>query len=510
MSGHINFALKTYKSITLKILFVHPNYPVTYWSYKYALKFISKKATNPPLGLITVASLVPGNWEKRLIDLNVSKLKDKDILWADYVFISAMSVQVSSVKEVIGKCKSFNKKIVAGGPLFTADFENYEDIDHLVLNEAEITFPLFLRDLEDGCPQKIYHTNEYADITKTPAPDYSLIDISKYGMLNLQYSRGCPFNCEFCDITALLGHKVRLKSTHQILHELEMIKNTGWKGSVFFVDDNFIGNKHVLKKELLPSLINWMQKNKHPFLFTTEASINLSDDPELMSMMVKAGFSKVFVGIETPEEASLAECNKTQNHSRDLIQSVKVIQSAGMEVMGGFIVGFDNDSPSIFKRQIDFVQNSGIVSAMVGLLNAPKKTMLYKRLMHEGRITNEWSGDNTNYTLNFVPKMNMQDLLKGYQNIIHGIYSTKAYYKRVISFLKHYNPPFKAQTKISFRELKALAKSMVIIGILNKGRRYYWELFFWSLFSKPKTFPLAVTYSIYGYHYRKVFFKTQK
>ena len=489
----------------MKILFIHPKYPVTYWSYKHALKFISKKAATPPLGLMTVASLIPGNWKKKLIDLNVSKLKDNDILWADYVFISAMSVQVNSVKEVIGRCKSLNRKIVAGGPLFTAEFENFKDIDHLVLNEAEITLPFFLQDLEKGYPQRIYHTSEYADITKTPAPDYSLIDVSKYAMLNLQYSRGCPFYCDFCDITALLGHKVRLKTTYLILHELDVIKKAGWKGPVFFVDDNFIGNKNVLKKDLLPSVFKWMQENKSPFIFTTEASINLSDDPELMKMMVQAGFSKVFIGIETTEEASLAECNKTQNHNRDLIQSVRTIQTAGMEVMAGFIVGFDNDSPSIFQSQIDFVQKSGIVSAMVGLLNAPKKTRLYKRLMHEGRITNDFSGDNTNYTLNFIPKMNLQELLKGYQHIIHGIYSTKAYYKRVISFLKHYNPPFKAQRKISFQELIPLIKSMIIIGILNKGRRYYWELFFWSLFSKPKIFPLAVTYSIYGYHYRKVF-----
>jgi radical SAM superfamily enzyme YgiQ (UPF0313 family) len=289
------------------------------------------------------------------------------------------------------------------------------------------------------------------------------------------------------------------------LHELDIIKNTGWKGPVFFVDDNFIGNKNVLKRELLPAIIKWMQKNKNPFIFTTEASINLADDHELMSMMVKAGFSRVFVGIETPEKASLAECNKIQNHNRDLIQSVKTIQKAGMEVMGGFIVGFDSDSPSVFQNMIDFVQKSGIVSAMVGLLNAPRKTRLYKRLMHEGRITEDFSGDNTNYTLNFIPKMNLQELLKGYHKIIRGIYSTKAYYKRVISFLKHYNPPLKAQTKISFTDVIALFKSMIIIGILNKGRIYYWRLFFWSLFTKPKVFPLAVTYSIYGYHYRKVF-----
>ncbi len=489
----------------MKILLIYPNYPDTYWSFKHALKFISKKAANPPLGLLTVASLLPGSWEKKLVDLNVSTLKDKEIQWADYVFLSAMSIQLQSVKKIIHKCKLLNKKIVAGGPLFTAEYENFNDIDHLVLNEAEITLPQFLNDLEKGCPKKIYQTPEFPDITKSDSPDYSLLKLSKYAMLSIQYSRGCPFNCEFCDITAHFGQKSRVKTPDQILTELNNIYRKGWKGPVFFVDDNFIGNKKILKKDLLPKIIKWMKKNKYPFTFTTEASINLSDDPELMHLMVKAGFSRVFVGIETPEDASLAECNKMQNHKRNLIDCVKTIQLAGMEVMAGFIVGFDNDSPSIFQRQIDFIQKSGIVSAMVGLLNAPKKTKLYKRLMQEGRITEDWTGNNTDYSLNFVPKMNKQDLIKGYQKIIHGIYSSKAYYHRVISFLKCYNPPLKAQKKISLEEVIPLIKSIIVIGILKKNRKFYWKLLFWSLLNKPETFPLAVTYSIYGYHYRKIF-----
>jgi radical SAM superfamily enzyme YgiQ (UPF0313 family) len=221
--------------------------------------------------------------------------------------------------------------------------------------------------------------------------------------------------------------------------------------------------------------------------------------------MVEAGFSTVFVGIETPEEASLTECNKKQNKNRDLIQSVKKIQSTGMEVSAGFIIGFDHDSPSVFQRQIDFIQESRIISAMVGLLNAPKKTRLYQRLLKEGRIVKEWSGNNTDYSLNFIPAMNKQELLKGYQKIIRGIYSSKAYYNRVISFLKDYNPHASSEIKITFSKFMALLKSMYIIGIFNKSRKYYWNLFFWSLFNKPRLFPLAITYSIYGYHYRKVF-----
>jgi len=488
-----------------KILLINPKQPDTYWSFKHALKFISKKAANPPLGLLTVASLLPAEWEKKLVDLNVSSLKEKDILWADYVFLTAMSVQQKSVHEIIDKCKLFNKKIVAGGPLFTEEYENYSRIDHLVLNEAEITLPLFLDDLEKESAKKIYHTSEYADMTRSPVPDYSLINTSKYAFLSIQFTRGCPYDCEFCDITALLGHKVRTKTTEQIISELDNLLKTGWHGNVFFVDDNFIGKKNVLKKDLLPSIIRWMQKNKYPFLFTTEASIDLSDDDELMDLMVDAGFSTVFVGIETPEEASLVECNKKQNNNRDLVRSVKKIQSTGLEVSAGFIVGFDHDSPSVFQRQIDFIQSTGIISAMVGLLNAPKKTKLYQRLSKEGRILKEWTGNNTDYSLNFIPVMNKHELLRGYQKIIKGIYSSKAYYNRVISFLKDYNPRTLNKTNVTFTKLIAFIKSILIIGVFNKSRKYYWNLFFWSLFNKPKLFPLAITYSIYGYHYRKVF-----
>jgi radical SAM superfamily enzyme YgiQ (UPF0313 family) len=487
------------------ILFVYPKCPDTYWSFSHALKFISKKAANPPLGLLTVAALVPNSWGKKLADLNVSALKDRDLQWADYVFISAMSVQQESVADIIKQCKSLRKKIVAGGPLFTEEFEEYEEVDHLILNEAEITLPEFLADLEKGNPKRIYRTCDYATIQSTPIPDYSLINHSQYAFMGIQYSRGCPFNCEFCDITALFGNKVRTKSSDQIIDELDNLLSIGWRGNVFFVDDNFIGDKHKLKNDVLPAMHAWMKKNRYPFNFSTEASINLADDGTLMQMMVKAGFSKVFVGIESPEDLSLAECNKKQNRSRDLIESVKTIQSSGIEVSAGFIVGFDNDTSSVFQRQIDFIQKSGIITAMVGLLNAPKKTRLYERLENEGRITNGWSGDNTNYSLNFIPKMNIQDLLNGYQKIIHGVYSAKAYYRRVTSFLKKYNPPMKAQKSISFIQLMALFKSILIIGVIHKYRKYYWGLFFWSLFTRPKVFPLAVTYSIYGYHYRKVF-----
>lgn len=487
----------------MNILLLYPKYPDTYWSFKHALKFISKKASNIPLGLITLAPLLPVPWKKKLIDLNVTLLKDKDIKWADYVFISAMSVQMASVREIIARCIEFKKKIVAGGPLFTEEYELFPDIDHLVLNEAEITLPLFIKDLENGKPGRIYRTDKFADITNSPLPDYSLLISGAYATAGIQFSRGCPFDCEFCDITALFGRRVRTKTARQIIAELDQLLQFGWSGSVFFVDDNFIGHKNKLKNELLPAIINWMELNGNPFNFTTESSINLADDSELMEMMVKAGFEKVFVGIETPEANCLLECNKLHNNNRNLIESVNLIQRYGMEVCAGFIVGFDNDPPDIFQRQIDFIQKSGIITAMVGLLNAPRLSKLYERLHREGRIIEQFSGDNTDCSINFVPVMDKNELLKGYYKIIRNIYSSKAYYERVLTFLKLYNAPSVHQW--SLNKIMALIKSIVYIGIFKKNRIYYWKIFFWSIFNKPKSFPLAVTYSIFGYHFRRVF-----
>jgi len=489
----------------MNILLIYPRYPNTFWSFGYALKFISKKASNVPLGLITVASLLPENWGKKLVDLNVSKLKDQDIKWADFVFISAMSVQSASVALVIKECRRLGAKIVAGGPLFTEEYESYPEIDYLVLNEAEITLPEFISDLNKGAPKRIYKTGEFADITKSPLPDYSLLRLKDYATAGIQYSRGCPFDCEFCDITSLLGHRVRTKTSEQIIAELDQLYSIRWNDSVFFVDDNFIGNKGKLKSELLPAIINWMEAHGKPFELLTEASINLADDKELMDMMVRAGFSKVFVGIETTEEASLDECNKMQNRNRNLIGSIKVIQQYGMEVYAGFIVGFDNDTPGIFQRQVEFIQESGIITAMVGLLNAPKLSRLYKRLNNEGRISGQFSGDNTDYSINFVPVMDKNELLKGYRNILRNIYSAKPFADRVIRFLKYYNPPVTVLSSFSMNKMMALIKSVVYLGITNRHMIYYWKILFWSILFRPKMFPLAVRYSIYGYHFRKVF-----
>lgn len=489
----------------MKALLLYPEFPVTFWSFKYALKFISKKSSHPPLGLITVAAMLPDEWDIKLVDLNVDSLKDKDILWADLIFISAMSIQLDSVNALIKRCKSKDRRIVAGGPLFTEEADHFPQVDHLVLNEAELTLPGFLNDIQKGKPKRRYGTKEFPDIRQSVLPSYQLLNRKKYAVMSLQLSRGCPFNCEFCEVTALFGNKMRLKSSDHIIEELNTIYLSGWRGEVFFVDDNFIGNRKFLKSDLLPRLSIWMQQRKYPFKFITEASINLSDDDVLLDNMVKSGFSSVFVGIETPDEDSLKECSKFQNNNRDLIESVHKIQNKGIVVMGGFIVGFDNDKPSIFQRQIDFIQHSGIISAMVGLLNAPPKTKLYKRLLKENRIISNFSGNNTDMAMNFIPKMSFEDLKHGYQNVIKGIYGRKPYYHRVKGFLSRYQKSVHFKKRFGISDIKALLKSILILGIFKKGRRYYWRLLIWTLFNRPNVFSMAVTYSIYGYHFRKVF-----
>ncbi|HEY5511784.1 MAG TPA: DUF4070 domain-containing protein [Prolixibacteraceae bacterium] len=490
----------------MKILLVYPQYPDSFWSFKHAMPFIAKKATVPPLGLITVAAMLPENWQKKLIDLNVTKLKANDILWADYVFISAMSIQRESAVHVIDECVKLGRKIVAGGPLFTQDYENFPQIDHFVLNEAELTLQPFLDDLvKERQLQRVYNTCEYADLTRTPVPDYSLLSRKDYVVMNLQVNRGCPFACDFCEITTLLGHKVRMKNSSQVIDELEALYRLNWRGPILIVDDNFIGNKSVVKKSLLPAMNKWMREHEFPFTFETQCSINLADDPELLSLMVNTGFKSAFIGIETPDLVSLGECHKGQNQNRDLLHCVRKIQKAGMSVSGGFIVGFDSDISSIFQRQIDFIQESGIVSAMVGILHAPKNTVLYKRLAGENRLMKESTGNNTDASMNFIPKMNAQDLLEGYRKIIHGIYSIKPYYKRVRQFLMTYQPIDTVKTRNRFSLIKSFFKSVYIIGIRSKGRGEFWKLFVWTLFKKPNLFKEAIQYAVYGYHFRIVY-----
>ncbi|MGD0613243.1 MAG: DUF4070 domain-containing protein [Anaerolineales bacterium] len=488
--------------IPLRILLVYPEFPDTFWSFKHALRFVKKKAGAPPLGLLTVAAMLPSEWEKRLVDLNVTELTQEDLQWADYVFVSAMVVQRDSAHAVIHRCKLAGVKVVAGGPLFTMEHKQFPEVDYFVLNEAEATLAPFLTDLEQGQARRVYASTEYPDIHQTPAPLWQIANLKYYDTVSIQFSRGCPFNCDFCNVTALLGHRPRTKTAAQIIAELDSLYALGWRKSIFFVDDNFIGNKKHIKSEVLPALIEW-RKGKTGMPFSTEASINLADDPVLLRLMVQAGFDTVFVGIETPNEESLAECSKNQNKGRDLVESVKQLQRAGLQVQGGFIVGFDNDSPSIFQQQIDFIQKSGIVTAMVGLLQAPLGTRLYERMQKEGRLINEFSGDNVDGSTNIIPKMGMEPLREGYRKILSQIYAPQFYYERVLTFLREYQPP-KIRIQLEPQYVLALWRSIYQLGIRGVERVQYWRLFFWTLFRRPRLFPLAITFAIYGFHFRQV------
>ncbi|MBU1024239.1 DUF4070 domain-containing protein [bacterium] len=486
----------------MKILLIYPQFPDTFWSFKHALKFIHKRASLPPLGLITIAGMLPENWEKRLVDLNVSKLTNKDLEWADYAFISGMVVQRDSAKRIIKICNDIGLKVVAGGPLFTMEHDEFEGVDHFVLNEAEKSLPQLIDDLKTGNAKRIYDSCGYPDIKETPIPLWKLLDFKRYATMSIQFSRGCPYQCDFCNITSLFGHKVRTKSASQIIAELDSLYRSGWRNRIFFVDDNLIGNKKYLKTELLPALIKW-QKGKSCIPFNTEVSINLADDEELMRLMVDAGFDIVFIGVETPDEHSLVDCNKNQNKNRNMVEDIKKMQRMGLQVQGGFIVGFDNENENIFQRQIDFIQNSGIVTAMVGILQAPAGTKLYERLKKENRLLGRFTGNNLDGTTNIIPTMNLENLLEGYANILKNIYSPKPYYQRITTFLREYKPP-KIQSRWRINDFSALIRSIILLGFCGKERRYYWKLIAWTFFKRPKLFPVMVTLTIYGYHFRRI------
>ena len=488
----------------MNILLVYPRYPDTFWGFRHALKFIARKAAYPPLGLLTVAALLPREWDRRLVDLNVGPLDDRDLDWADCVFIGAMDVQQESAHEVTARCRRRRKKMVAGGPLFTTRYEEFPEVDHFVLGEAEGVMARLVADLECGTAQRLYRSEEKPDMRTSPLPSWELIKAGNYANLTVQYSRGCPFDCEFCDIALLNGRLPRTKDVYQLVAELEAVRRIGCSGTVFIVDDNFIGNRKKLKAEVLPAVRDWMKEKRYPFTLFTQASIDLADDEELMRLMTDAGFDRVFVGIETPNEESLEECHKRQNGNRDLVASVKVLQNHGLEVQGGFIIGFDNDPANIFERQIGFIQQSGIVTAMVGLLRAQRGTRLYKRLKEQDRLVGEASGDNTDLSLNFVPRMKRETLIEGYRRVLTTIYAPRNYYARIATFLREHRPVGHGRARLRGTHVLGLLSSFWYIGVREKGRVYYWRLLTRTLLRQPRSFPLAVSLAVYGYHCRKL------
>ncbi len=486
----------------MRVLLVSAATPDTFWSYKHVLSFISKKACFPPLGLLTVAAMLPKRWDLKLVDLNVTSLTDAQLAWADCVFVSAMLAQVDSAREVIARCSQLGKTVVAGGPLFTTGHAGFPEVKHFVLGEAEDIMPKLVADLLSGDLKELYRCEKRPDIRQTPVPRWDLIKFKHYVTMPLQFSRGCPFNCEFCDIIVMNGRVPRLKTNEQMIGELESLVDADWTGPIFIVDDNFIGNRAKVK-EFLRELIAWEQRRGIRLQFTTEASLNLADDRELLELMVRAGFKKVFVGIETPQEESLLECAKVQNAKRDMLSAVKTIQKSGLEVMGGFIVGFDSDKPNIFERQIRFIQEAGVVTAMVGLLQALPGTRLFSRLRQEGRILHDASGNNVEANLNFVPKLDREILVEGYRSLVKRLYTPRMYYRRILTFLREYRPQGQG-VHLSWCDVKAFIKSLWVMGILSRGRRQYWKFLTKALLFHRRAFPEAMTLAIIGYHFRRV------
>ncbi|PYP89044.1 MAG: B12-binding domain-containing radical SAM protein [Blastocatellia bacterium AA13] len=489
----------------MNVLLVNPEFPATYWSFQHALSFEGKRSAFPPLGLMTISSMLPPSWNRRMVDLNVRKLKPSDIQWADVVFATAMLVQKESLRKLVAQSKAMGKRVVIGGPYVSTSIEGIPEADHVFLGEAETTLPTFLSDLEGGNAQRIYQAPERPALSLTPIPDFRLAELKRYSAMSVQYSRGCPFQCEFCDIIEIYGRNPRTKSNEQMLAELDALKEVGWRGTVFIVDDNFIGNKRNVKR-LMPDLISWQERNQRPFSFLTEASVNLADDDDLLAAMRRAGFRRVFLGIETPVEESLKEALKTQNTRGNLLDSVRKIQSYGMEVMAGFIVGFDHDPDDIFERQINFIRESAIPLAMVGLLNALPDTQLWRRLEKEGRLLGESAGDNTSDSLNFVPKMNPARLIEGYQSIMRTIYNSREYYERTLECLKRViqEGPAPKRPQSLINDLAAVTRIALTLGVLDHERREFWRFITRAFSEHRDKLADSLRLAAMGYHFRKL------
>ncbi len=491
----------------MKVLLVYPEFPDTFWSFKHALPFQGKRSAYPPLGLLTVSALLPKTWEQRLVDINVRKLKDADLEWADVVFLSGMMVQGPSMEEQIERAKRRGLRTVVGGPIASAHDPRISGADHVVEGEAEELIAQLAADLERGEAKPHYKSHQLPDLTRVPLPALHLAPLRKYSAMAVQYSRGCPFTCEFCDIIEIYGRRPRTKSPEQVLAEFSQIYQLGWRGPVFLVDDNFIGNKKNVKL-LLPPIIEWMRAHKFPFSLFTEASLNLAEDENLLRMMREAHFTRVFLGIETPVSESLKETTKFQNLRKDLLESVRLIQSYGLEVMAGFIVGFDNDPLDVFERQIQFIREAAIPLSMVGLLSALPNTQLWRRLKEEGRLLKESLGSNTLADLNFIPKMDASVLMEGYRKILETIYDPKEYFQRASAFLSQLGEA--ARAPIVYSDVMAVARSLWRQGLLSNYKKEYWKFLAQTLHRHRQHLDKALTLAIMGHHFFELTASTQQ
>jgi len=486
----------------LNILLVYPEIPKSIIQFTDMVKVAGRKSAFPPLGLLTIASLLSEQWNKKLVDLNTAPLNESEIIWADLVFISAMNVQSNSVRELIERLNHYDKTIVAGGPLFTHEYNEYDGVDYFVLNEAEITLPQFLTDLENGNPKHIYKSTEFADVHKTPNPMWELANLKDYLYAVVQYSRGCPYLCDFCDVTALFGRKPRVKTPDQIINELDSLIAHGNNEQILFADDNLIGNKNLLKKELLPALIEWRKKNPYAPGFATQVTINLVDDEELAKLMLEAGFRHILVGIESIDEESLIAMKKKQNTRRNILEDIRHLQELGFIITGTFIVGLDTDKPTVFDDVINFIQESGIVLSIVNILKAPPGTELYDRMKSENRLLDTFKfGEEAT---NVIPKMGMEKLKSGYEKIINRIYSPESVYKRIEKYFeleRKYKVQQPLKRKITLKDIFTALRIFYILGFADNNKKFFWRLIYKTLRKNYNYLDLTILFSLILYQY---------
>jgi radical SAM superfamily enzyme YgiQ (UPF0313 family) len=492
----------------MNALLISPRQPNTFFTYNHALPFVRKKAALPPLGLLTVAALLPRSWSMKVVDLDVEPLTEQRLRWADVVLISAMVIQKESALDVIERCKEIEAIVVVGGPLFSLLPQDIDGVDHYVVGEAEELLPAFLSDLQSDTARRVYQSRQRPEMSESPLPAWRLLNLNHYHSMSVQVSRGCPFDCEFCDIVRLFGRRPRFKTPDQVLSELDTLYRLGWSGDVMFVDDNFIGHKGKAR-ELLVELIAWQASRGFPFAFNTQASVNLAQEPELMELMSQANLNCVFLGIETPAPGSLQECQKKQNQNIDLVTAVRTLQHHGIMVSGGFILGFDSDPDSIFDDQVRFIEQAAIPTAMVGLLSVGPGTRLYERLEGEGRVVSLPTGNNTTdaSALNFVPRMQRDTLLDGYRSVLSRLYDPKAFYARVLSFLKQWRP---ARLERGLPRLSTVARNagaavrlLWRLGVVDGSRRDFWRFLLKAGLRYPSRLVTALNLAAAGYHFHK-------
>ncbi len=434
-----------------EILLVQPRTPRTFWTLDSLVEACGFKTIMPPLGLMTVAAMLPDGYRPRILDLNTAPLDEASLARADLVFVTGMYIHHASFVQVVALARKLGKTVVAGGPFAIAEWVNQQDgnrglldmeqVDHLILYEAETNLPPFLRDLERGCAKKVYADHSFPALDTSPPPRFDLVNIEDYMIMSLQFSRGCPHSCEFCDIIKMFGRVPRTKPVDRFIDEMNRLYASGFRGYLFVVDDNFIGNKRAAK-QLLREIAPWQQQRGYPFVLLTETTLALASDDELLRLMLEAGVITVFIGIETPDAETLRASRKTVNTRLEMDQAVEKIQRTGIEVMGGFIIGFDTDGEDIFQRQIDFIQSAAIPMSMFGLLSPIPGTELYERLLREGRTLarsdeplKDATGDNVVAALNFVPRMPVKRLLQGFRRVLSEIYDPLLYYRRSLTVI---------------------------------------------------------------------------